>query len=165
MLTSPARAAVLYNRLGRVDCRGQGRPLLPGVRGLRMRRFVTRTQCSNTTQQDTRLWDGKGARGTTPRLRTVQPRDTCPSEPQSTLPNSTHSHVFKSLQTVLDWATVGISKLKIPTKKYHSLFLKKFRQANIFFYPIIQYLAITFNILLFKVLDLNIKHFLLQFFH
>lgn len=62
MLTSRARAAVLYNRLGRVDCRGQGRPLLPGVRGLRMRRFVTRTQCSNTTQQDTRLWDGKGAR-------------------------------------------------------------------------------------------------------
>lgn len=56
---SRARAAVLYNRLGRV---GQGRPLLPGVRGLRMRRFVTRTQCSNTTQQDTRLWDGKGAR-------------------------------------------------------------------------------------------------------
>lgn len=133
MLTSPARAAVLYNRLGRVDCRGQGRPLLPGVRGLRMRRFVTRTQCSNTTQQDTRLWDGKGARrGTTPRLRTVQPRDTCPSEPQSTQPNSTHSHLFKSLQTVLNWATVGISKLKIPTKKYHSLFLKKFRQANIF---------------------------------
>lgn len=126
MLTSPARAAVLYNRQGRVDCRGQGRPLLPGVRGLRMRRFVTRTQCSNTTQQDTRLWDGKGAR--------APPRDYVQYNHGTRVRPSHSPHcqtrlILTCLRVYrLFWIGPPLAFRNYKSdKKYHSLLLKKFR--------------------------------------
>lgn len=71
---SLARRTVLYNRQGqRVDCRGQGRPLLPGVRGLRMRQPTFRNQDPvfqhNTTRDcgTERERRGDRRRGTTPR--------------------------------------------------------------------------------------------------
>lgn len=93
-----------------------------------MRRFVTRTQCSNTTRQDTRLWDGKGARHHPERLRTPYSTTTGHVSVRATvhtaLKHDSFSPVY-SLQTVLNWATVGISKLQIRKNMTH-FFSKSF---------------------------------------
>lgn len=128
MLTSRTRAAVLYNRLGRVDCRGQGRPLLPGVRGLRMRRFVTRTQCSNTTQQDTRLWDGKGARHHPETTYTVQ-YDHGTRVLPSHSPHRSQTQLILTCIRVYRMFSIGpplAFRNYKSDKKYHSFFLKDF---------------------------------------